>query len=154
MFIVYFVLWVILNGKWTTEIGVIGAVLSAAVYAFSCRFMGYSFRKDIKLLSRIAAAIRYCVMLLWEIVKANLTVLKMTFDLRFEPKPQLVSFHSGLRFERHRAVLANSITLTPGTITCQLEDDLFVVHCLDESLAEGLNDGAMVEALKKLEEEA
>lgn len=154
MFIVYFVLWVVLNGKWTTEIAVIGAVLSAAVYAFSCRFMGYGIGKDLRLLSRLVAAIRYGVLLLTEIVKANLAVLKMVFDLRFEPKPQLVSFHSGLKRERHRVVLANSITLTPGTITCHLEDDLFVVHCLDESLAEGLNDGAMVEALKKLEEKA
>ena len=41
MFIVYFALWVILNGKWTTEIGIFGVIFAAALYAFSCRFMGY-----------------------------------------------------------------------------------------------------------------
>ena len=40
MFIVYFALWVILNGKWTTEIGIFGVIFAAALYAFSCRFMG------------------------------------------------------------------------------------------------------------------
>ena len=47
MFIVYFALWVILNGKWTTEIGVFGLVFAAVLYGFSCRFMGYSFKKDL-----------------------------------------------------------------------------------------------------------
>ena len=45
MFIVYFALWVILNGKWTTEIGIFGVIFAAALYAFSCRFMGYGFKE-------------------------------------------------------------------------------------------------------------
>lgn len=40
MFIVYFALWVILNGKWTTEIGVFGLVFAGVLYAFCCRFTG------------------------------------------------------------------------------------------------------------------
>ena len=53
MFIVYFALWVILNGKWTTEIGVFGLVFAAVLYGFSCRFMGYSFKKDLHYLRRL-----------------------------------------------------------------------------------------------------
>jgi len=75
----------------------------------------------------------------------------MILDLGFEPQPQLVRFSSGLREERHRVVLADSITLTPGTITCQLAGDDFVVHCLDKSLAEGLSDGIMVQRLREME---
>ena len=128
MFIVYFALWVILNGKWTTEIGIFGVVFAAALYAFSCRFMGYGFKKDLHYLRRLPTTICYGATLLAEIFKANVTVMKMILDKNFEPQPQLVHFESGLKETRHRVVLADSITLTPGTITCQLEGDHYLVH--------------------------
>ena len=71
MFIVYFALWVILNGKWTTEIGIFGVVFAAALYAFSCRFMGYGFKKDLHYLRRLPTTICYGATLLTEIFKAN-----------------------------------------------------------------------------------
>ena len=92
MFIVYFALWVILNGKWTTEIGVFGLVFAGVLYAFCCRFTGYSFRKEMRFIRRVPSAIRYGAMLLCEIFKANVTVIKMILDKNFEPKPQLVRF--------------------------------------------------------------
>ena len=152
MFIVYFALWVILNGKWTTEIGIFGLVFAGLLYAFCCRFTGYSFKKDLRFVRRIPSAIHYGVTLLCEIFKANVTVIKMILDRNFEPKPQLVRFDSGLLELRHRVVLADSITLTPGTITCQLEGDRYLVHCLDESLVSGLDDGVFVSTLSKMEE--
>lgn len=152
MFLMYFALWVILNGRWTLEIGAFGVVFAALLYVFSCCFMGYSVKTDIALARGLLSAVRYGVMLLGEIVKANLAVMKMILTKGFEPKPQLVKFHSGLLKERHRVALANSITLTPGTITCQLEGDNFVVHCLDESLVEGLDDGVFVTALSNMEQ--
>ena len=152
MFIVYFALWVILNGKWTLEIGAFGLVFAGLLYAFCCRFTGYSFRKDLQLVRRLPSTIAYGVMLLGEIFKANVTVIKMILDKNFEPKPQLVRFESGLVELRHRVVLADSITLTPGTITCQLEGDHYLVHCLDESLMDGLDNGVFVAALSRMEE--
>ena len=77
MFIVYFALWVILNGKWTTEIGIFGVIFAAALYAFSCRFMGYGFKKDLHYLRRLPTTICYGATLLAEIFKANVTVMKM-----------------------------------------------------------------------------
>lgn len=151
MFFVYFALWVILNGKWTTEIAAFGLVFAALAYFFSCRFMGFSLKTDARMLRSAWQAVRYGWLLLGEIIQANLTVMRMVLDLEFEPKPQLVRFSSGLEKERHRVVLANSITLTPGTITCVLEEDEFLVHALDESLVDGLEDGAMITRLKELE---
>lgn len=151
MFFVYFALWVVLNGKWTTEIALFGVAFAAIAYFFSCRFMGFSLKTDARLVRKAWQAVRYGWLLLGEIVQANLTVIRMVLDLEFEPKPQLVKFSSGLEKERHRVVLANSITLTPGTITCLLEGDEFLVHALDESLVEGLEDGAMITRLKELE---
>lgn len=151
MFILYFALWVILNGKWTTEIGAFGVAFAAIAYLFTCKFMGYSLSLDFALLRRAPHAIRYGCMLFVEIIKANLTVMRMVLDREFEPKPQLVKFDVNLKKERHRVALANSITLTPGTITVNLEDNHYQVHCLDASLIDGLDNGGMVAALEKLE---
>lgn len=151
MFLVFFGLWVILNGRWTTEIGVFGLVFAAAMYAFTCAFLGYSPRVGMALVRRLPDALRYGALLLTEIVKANLNVMRMILNKQFEPEPQLVHFDVDLRRSRHLVTLANSITLTPGTITVNLEDNHFTVHCLDASLVDGLDDGAMVQALEAME---
>lgn len=153
MFFVYFALWVVLNGKWTTEIAAFGVAFAAIAYLFSWRFMGYHPKTDLRLMRKAGHAVRYGWMLLGEILTANLTVMRMILNLDFEPKPQLVKFKSGLKKDRHRVVLANSITLTPGTITCLLEGDDFLVHALDESLVDGLDDGVMITRLKEMEAE-
>ena len=140
-----------LNGRWTLEIGAFGVLFAALLYAFSCKFLGYSVQKDLRFARGIPAAARYLATLLAEIVKANLAVMRIILNPEAEPKPRLIRFESGLKDEGHRVALADSITLTPGTITCQLRGDEYVVHCLDESLAEGLTDGALITALREME---
>ena len=154
MLIAFFLLWVIFNGRWTPEIGAFGVAFAALFYAFCCKFLGYSVRKDLRLLRGLPAALRYGALLLSEIVKANFAVMRIILDPRREVRPRLVRFESGLSGEGRRVALADSITLTPGTITCQLRGDEYVVHCLDESLAEGLTDGALITALKRMEGKA
>lgn len=152
MFICFFALWVVLNGKWTTEIGVFGLVFATAAYAFTWKYMGYSPKVDIALMARIPSAVRYGVNLVVEIIKANLVVVKMILNPSFVPEPQLVQFDVDLKKNRHLVALANSITLTPGTITVDLHDNHFLVHALDASLVDGLDDGGFVQQLMKMEE--
>ena len=59
-----------------------------------------------------------------------------------------------MKSEAALACLANSITLTPGTITISLDDGLFTVHCLDKSMAEGIADSRFVRLLQRIEEVA
>ena len=151
MFIALFVLWVVLNGRWTTEIAVFGAVFAALLTVFCYRFMGLSFKKELGIWRGFGSGARYLATLLGEIVRANCTVIRMILDIGFEPEPQLVHFTSGLKKEHHRVMLADSITLTPGTITCELHEDEFVVHCLDKSLMEGLCTGELPRQLHEME---
>jgi multicomponent Na+:H+ antiporter subunit E len=67
-------------------------------------------------------------------------------------EPVLVHVHAKLKTETARVILANSITLTPGTITVSLTEDNLLVHCLDKSLAEGMEDSVFVRLLQKMEE--
>ena len=70
---------------------------------------------------------------------------------RYEIEPAVVRFKTDLKTQQARILLANSITLTPGTITVSLEEDEYVVHCLDKSLAEGINSSVFVTLLRKME---
>ena len=67
-------------------------------------------------------------------------------------EPVIVKFRTSLKKEVTRVILANSITLTPGTITVSLEEDELTVHCLDKSLAEGMEDSIFVKMLEKMDE--
>lgn len=86
-----------------------------------------------------------------EIIKANADVVKFIFNDKEVVEPVIVTFQTNLKSELSRVILANSITLTPGTITISLEGDELVVHCLDKSLAEGMEDSIFVKLLEEIE---
>ena len=87
-----------------------------------------------------------------EILKANIGVMQLILSPKMEVEPKLVRFRTDLKTDLARVILANSITLTPGTITVTLEGDEYLVHCLDKSMAEGMDDSIFVRLLHQLEE--
>lgn len=151
MYLAFLILWIIFNGNFTLEILVIGMILCAALYAFCCKFMGYSMRHDLRLMKRLPMAFQYGIILIIEILKANRQVLHFIMTPRYQVEPQIVHFRSRLKTELGQVILANSITLTPGTITVKLENNEFYVHCLDREFAEGMEDSIFVELLEKME---
>lgn len=94
----------------------------------------------------------YFWVLVKEIVKANVCVMKIILSPKLWPEPALVFFETDLESGLAKVMLANSITLTPGTITVSVEGNRFCVHCLDRELAEGMEASVFVELLKKMEE--
>lgn len=153
MFFLFFFVWIILNGRITVEIVIFGLILSAVLFYFICRFMDYSMKKELMLFHLIPLFFQYFYVLIQEIVKANLCVLNIIISPEIQPEPALVYFGTDLQSELSKVILANSITLTPGTITVSLEDNRFCVHCLDRELAEGMENSVFVELLKKMEAE-
>ena len=152
MFFVYFLFWIILNGKITVEICALGIIISAAVYVFSCNFLSHNSMKEKKVFSNAVKFIKYIYVLVLEIVKANFSVMHMILTEREEVQPVLVNFKSPMQTSAGKALLADAITLTPGTITVSLEDSEYVVHCLDESLAPGMDTSVFVDLLVEMEE--
>jgi len=151
MYIAFLLLWIVFNGRITLEILVTGILLCSALFAFCCKFMNYSIKKDMRMLRRLPLVFQYAVTLIVEILKANRQVLYFIMTPRYQVEPQIVHFTSRLKSETARVVLANSITLTPGTITIGLEGNEFYVHCLDKEFAEGMEDSIFVELLEKME---
>lgn len=151
MFLLFFLIWVIFNGQLTWEIAAFGIVIAAVMYLFICKFMGYRPRMDLILAKKFFLILQYIYVLVKEIVKANYEVIKMIMSSRYELEPAVVRFKADLKTTPARILLANSITLTPGTITVSLEGDEYVVHCLDKELAKGINSSLFVTLLERLE---
>ncbi|NGP52677.1 Na+/H+ antiporter subunit E [Thioalkalivibrio sp. XN8] len=85
----------------------------------------------------------HLVRLAGEVVVAALHVARLVLDPRLRVAPRLLRIRTGLRSPAARITFALSLTLTPGTLAIDLEDGVFLVHCLDEASAERLLDGAL-----------
>ena len=151
MYILFFLLWVLFNGQVTLEIVLFGIVIAGAVYAFCCKFLDYSPGKDWMILKKSGYILAYLGVLIWEIIKSNAATLKLIVSPHTRVHPVIVRFRADLRTRTARVLLANSITLTPGTITVALEDNEYTVHCLDRRFGEGLADSSFVRLLHKIE---
>ena len=152
MFVLFLLIWIIFNGQITLEIVLFGILISALIVQFMCKFMDYDIKGERMNIKLLLLGIKYLFILVWEIIKANLAVIKLIMDSRYELEPAIVKFKTTLSREETRVLLANSITMTPGTITASLEGEEFVVHCLDKSLADGIDSSVFVEQLKRMEE--
>lgn len=82
----------------------------------------------------------YLAWLLWQVVLSNLHVLKLALTRggAKEIRPRMVRFTTKLKSGFGKYVLANSITLTPGTVTVRIEGDVFIVHAISKFAADGL----------------
>ena len=153
MYLLFLLAWLIFNGNITLEIFIFGVVIAAVMLAFMCKFMDYSLKKELNVYKKSIWFLAYVVLLIREIIKANLAIIPMIMTVEEEMEPVIVKFHTCLKSDFTRMLLANSITLTPGTITVSLEGDEYTIHCLDASLANGLEQSEFEKALKKLDEE-
>ena len=152
MYLLLFFFWIILNGRLTVEIVALGLIFAALIYAFVWKFMGLTWEREKSFWKHFIWGIQYIAILLKEIAVANLVVLKIVLSPKKKVHPVIVSFDAPLKNHILQVILADSITLTPGTITVRLYEEKFEVHCLDESMAEGINDSIFVKMLRKWEE--
>jgi len=151
MYLLYFLLWVIFNGNFTLEIALFGVVIAALLFAFTCKFMGYSIAQEKRNIRKTFQFAVYIFVLVKEIILANTAVVRLILTQKEEIEPKLVTFHTCLKTPAARAFLANAITLTPGTITVTLEGDEYTVHCLDGKMAEGIEDLEFQRRLAEME---
>lgn len=153
MFFVFFFAWIIFNGKFTLELALFGVFFSVVLTWFMVKYLDYQIQNEIKIIKKIPLFLQLLAVLVLEVAKANEQLLYWIFSDKYRMEPAMVVFTVDLKKSWTKALLANFITLTPGTITEALEDNVFSVHCLDRDLAEGIEDCAFVRILKRLEEE-
>jgi multicomponent Na+:H+ antiporter subunit E len=89
---------------------------------------------DFRLTPRgIAFALAYLFVFSAELIRANLDVAFRVLSPELPIRPGVVRVRTKLRSRLGRLLLANSITLTPGTITVETDGDLFYVHWINVS---------------------
>ena len=93
----------------------------------------------------------YLPWLFWRIAKANAAVARIILDPGLPIRPRLVRVRASQRTATGQVLYANSITLTPGTISLDLRDDTILVHALTAEAAAGLEDGEMDRRVCRLE---
>lgn len=152
MYLFLLFVWFMLNGRITLEITVLGVMISALVYLFAKKYLHYTLKKDLNLLRRIGLFIGYLGVLLWEIFKATWNVILLILAGNYHTGSTIVYVRIPLKTPLARTLLANSITLTPGTITVSLDGDLYTIHALHPTAADGIEDSTFVKLLQKMEE--
>lgn len=150
MFLAMLLIWIGFNGKFTLEILLFGVALSAAICIFCSKTTGYRLRWELRLLATLPAVLGYALNMIREVLLANLAVAKLILSGK-EPKPMLSEFNPHFMRDSNWVVLANSITLTPGTITARMEHGQLTVHCLVPEMAEGLDRSSFVTRIRKME---
>ncbi len=151
MYLLLLLFWIALNGKITVEILAFGVVLAGVIFWFMCKYLEYSPKYELCVAKNIGWIVVYFFVLIIEIFKSAVAVYKRVYSKKIEIQPQMVFFDVDIESEFLRFVLANSITLTPGTITVDVDGKHFCVHALDYTLADGIEDSAFIKLLKKME---
>jgi multicomponent Na+:H+ antiporter subunit E len=100
---------------------------------------------------KIIRFFKYLPWLLYQIWLANLDVVYRTLHPDMPIAPKIIKFKTNFKTDLAKVILANSITLTPGTVTIDIKGDEFIVHAIAEAPAESLLSGEMQARVKQIE---
>lgn len=151
MYLLLYLIWIAFNGKITCEICLLGIPIVAAVGLAAWGLFRYGPKTEWYVYRRGPLFLAYLVVLVWEIIKANFAVLRFIICQKRATEASMTSFDVGLKTEWARFLLANSITLTPGTITIFANESRFVVHALTDEMLDGIASSTIVRILQKME---
>jgi multicomponent Na+:H+ antiporter subunit E len=147
--------WLIMSGHYDVEhvsFGIFSVILVMLI--------NHPVRKHLYTLGEHSAALKlnlarlvyYIPWLLWQIVIASLQVAYAVLHPKCPIDPAVVRFKTRLGNTSSKVILGNSITLTPGTITLDIERDEFLVHSLMDISSSGIVDGTLPGEVAKLYE--
>jgi len=144
------ILWLLLSGHYEPMLLTFGAV-SVALVVYLSRRMGLIDTEG-QAIQLLPAAIGYWGWLAKEIGKANLDVARRVLSPRMPISPTVVDVKATQKTDVGRVTFANSITLTPGTVSLEVHEDSIKVHALSREGAEDLAGGEMDQRVTAVEE--
>ena len=147
-----FGIWLLWSGHYTLD-----HMLVLAMGISSCAFVVYLSHRlaivdeeghPIHLAGRL---VLYIPWLLWAIVKANIDIAKRILNPQMPIDPLVVRVKATQKTDLCRVIFANSITLTPGTVSLDLDGEDIVVHALTREAADDVQSGDMNRRVTALE---
>ena len=147
LFVIYFVIWLLLSGHYDPLLLTLGVLscITCLYVTWKAKFIDEE-GLPLHLLIRLPI---YTVWLFKEIIKANIDTAKII--ILNNPDPQNFRVKSSQKTEAGKVTYANSITLTPGTVTTELDGDVLEVHALSSDMADDVKSGAMDKKVSWLE---
>ena len=140
-YIIVFAFWILLSAHFD-RFHVGAGIVCSLIVAYASHDLLFAGTGN-HTLTKIVRFIAYLPWLIYQIVLANIDVAKRALSPRMPIDPQVVTFKTMLKSDVARTALANSITLTPGTVTIDIVDDVFYVHAIAKEPADDLLEGAM-----------
>lgn len=123
--IIAFITWILLTGSLHWQELAIGAVIALFVSLFfGNKFPGFKLFSPV----RIAWGLYYIPVWVYYCIIANLDVAKRVLSPKMPINPGIIRFRTKLRTDFAKVMLANSITMTPGTMTVDILGDEFYIH--------------------------
>ncbi|MDH5672489.1 MAG: Na+/H+ antiporter subunit E [Myxococcales bacterium] len=146
------VAWLLWSGHYTLEeplIAAFGVLSCGLVYWIAQRLRAAAPEHGERTLGW--SVVPYLPWLLLEIVKADLAVAKIVLDPKMPISPRIIRVKASQRGDGARVLFANSITLTPGTISLAVREDHIWVHALSKEIGDDLQSGEMDQKVAGLE---
>lgn len=130
LWLTLFAIWMVANASLAMDVIATGIVI-ATILAVPLSVLGGAYA-DVRLTPKaVVNYFLYFGVFIWELVLANISVAKIVFRRKINIHPGIVKVRTKLKSKTGRLVLANSITLTPGTLVVDIEDDILYVHWID-----------------------
>ena len=148
--VVLFLLWLVLSGIYTPILISLG-VLSAIIVAWIAYRMDVADHEGFPI-QLSWKAVSYWPWLIVEIIKSNIAVAGLILGSRENIKPILIRIPANQKTELGQVTYANSITLTPGTVSIAVGENMIDVHSLSKAAAEDLKQGVMHDKVCRLED--
>jgi len=147
LFVFYFVIWLLLSGHYDPLLLTLGILscITCLYVTWKAKFIDEE-GLPLHLLFRLPI---YTLWLFKEIIKANIDTAKII--ILNNPDPQNFRVKSSQKTEAGKVTYANSITLTPGTVTTVLDGDILEVHALSSDMADDVKSGVMDKKVSWLE---
>jgi len=149
--VVTYAFWLVLSGHYTPSLMIIGAVSSLAVVALASRMAVID--REGQPIYLLARATVYWPWLIWQIVKSGIDVSRLIVSPSLPISPTLINVKASQKSVVGIVTYANSITLTPGTVSVETEGDEITVHAITHDGAMDLAGGEMDRRVTRFEGE-
>lgn len=146
------VLWLALSGHWHDPL-LIGLGVASVVVTLVVTWRMKVADREGHPVHLALKALLYWPWLIKEIVVANIDVAKAILGLTDAVRPSVFTIKASQKTDLGKTIYANSITLTPGTVTIGLDDDTLTIHALTPAAREGLASGDMDRRVSAIEGE-
>jgi multicomponent Na+:H+ antiporter subunit E len=151
--LVLFIFWVAVSGNLKWPQLVVGLAAAVFITYFNRNLLiTVEDRPPVRLRTIVWLA-GYFFRLLYDIVIANFQVAWLVLHPRMPIEPNMVPLEVDIERVASRVLLANSITLTPGTLTILADEKKYLVHALTFKSGDGLKNWSLIERLKHMEED-